>query len=111
MRSRRNQGPLHQSDVKFADAELQGCFVVGHEDINTIVKAFRLAVLDYAFAEALDDEPCAERDGAWPCGCDPSGGHLAIGRGLTGPAAAFCAMAIGCDCINPGPFVGMGRQG
>jgi len=107
----RSVWPITQGDVKFANAELQGGFVIRHEDIDAIVKAFGLAIFDYALANAFDEEPRTERESAWSGGGDSCGGHLAIGRGLTGPAAAFCAMAIGSDGIKPGDFGGMGRQG
>jgi len=97
--------------VEFANAELQSGFVIGHEDIDAIVKAFGLAIFDYALANAFDEEPRTEREGAWSSDGDSCGRHLAVGGRLTGPTAAFCAMAIGSDCIKPGVFGGIGRQG
>ena len=85
--------------------------MVGHKDIEAIVKTFGRTILDDAFAEAFDAETGAEREAARPSDGDTNDWHLPIGGGLAGTSAAFRAMAIGGDGVLPGVFGGADRHG
>jgi hypothetical protein len=71
--------------------------VVGHENIEAIIKTFGRAILDYPFAESFDPEAGAKGEAARSCNGNASDGHLTVGGELARATTAFRAMAIRGD--------------